>query len=240
MRDIIKAIEVEKNYLEHRMKNEEPFHLVDAIKDCGFDTLESYFAEKNKYQFKQFQFAYTEVSQEDIVSEAVRILTNKLVGVWSADSEKTCVFNGFAGMESFNADYCIENNIPVFPLLANGGTIVHQSGDYSWGVACPDSFHIDARFLLTELKDILQKHTRGIVSVSGNDILVNGKKVCGSTTYNRNGIFLFIAYFSFNDKSELIEKICNKQSNKAPGYIDFITREDFKQEVLQWLTTKSI
>ena len=235
MHDIVGAIEMEKTYLDHRMKGEEPFHLADAVKEFGFNSMEEYFGEKKAYQFRHLNFKWTEVKQAEIVSEAVRILTDKLVGVWSSNSETTCIFNGFSGMKSFNESYCIENNIPVFPLLADGGTIVHQKGDYSWGIACPISLNMNAHFLLTALKDILQKHTEKEVVVDGNDILVDGKKVCGSTTYHKNGIFLFISYFSFNDKSELIDKICNKKSKKTPGYIDFMTRDEFKREVAKWL-----
>ena len=38
-KDIIKAIEIEKHYLECRMKNEYPFNLIDKIKECGFENL---------------------------------------------------------------------------------------------------------------------------------------------------------------------------------------------------------
>lgn len=231
MRDIAGAIEMERAYLDHRMKGEEPFHLADAIKEFGFNSLDEYFREKKSYQFLHMNFKWTEVKQAEIVSEAARILTNKLVGIWSADSDTTCIFNGFSGTKSFNERYCIENNIPVFPLLADGGTIVHQKGDYSWGVACPINLGMNAHFFLALLKDILQKHTAKEVVVDGNDILVDGEKVCGSTVYNKNGIFLFISYFSFNDKSKLIDEICNKKSKKTPSYISFMTREEFKREI---------
>lgn len=46
MGDIVKAIEKEKEYLEYRKQGKEPFHLVDAIKECGFESLDEYFEEK--------------------------------------------------------------------------------------------------------------------------------------------------------------------------------------------------
>lgn len=235
MGDIVKAIEKEKEYIAYRLKNEEPFHLVDAVKECGFESLEEYFNAKRSYKFSKMEFTLTECKQSEIVSEAKRIIENGLTGVWFADSDETAVFNGFEGEKSFNAEYCSLNNLLVFPLLAAGGTIVHKAGDFSWGVSCPQNQNMNAAFLLNGVKDILQKHTEKTVTVAGNDILVDGGKVCGSTVYQMNGIFLFISYYSFSDKTELIKTICRKLTRKTPSYIDFMTRAEFKQEVAAWL-----
>lgn len=235
MKDILKAMEYEKIYLNHRMRNETPFQIIEKIKECGFNSLEQYNKYKNVHLFEAMNFELHECAQEEIISEAVRILTNKLTGIWQADSTTTCVFNGFSGDNSFNMRYCEENDIPVFSLGSNGGTIIHQNGDFSWGICYPTSLNIRSDYLLNKLKCILQKHTLKEVIVDGNDILVDGKKVCGSTVYEKNDTFLFISYFSFNDKSELIKNICNKISKKIPGYIDFITCEEFKKEVCKWL-----
>lgn len=240
MADIVKAIEIEKEYLEHRMKNEEPFHFIDVIKECGFRSLEHYFEEKRNYEFQQLEFIGKNITQAQIVPEILTVLEDGTIGVWFIDSTETCVFAGNQGMKDFNEQYCIDNNIKVYPLLSSGGAIVHQDGDFSFGISCPESLHVDARYILKFVKQILQKHTIKHVSVDGNDILVDGNKICGSTTYYKNGLFLFIAYFSFNDKSELIYDICNKETMKTPTYIDFMTRDELRQEVYEWLKIKYI
>ena len=63
--DIVKAIEKEQEYLFYRRNGDEPFHLVDAIKECGFDTLEEYFAAKKEYGFNHLSFAYIEKTPAD-------------------------------------------------------------------------------------------------------------------------------------------------------------------------------
>jgi lipoate-protein ligase A len=124
--------------------------------------------------------------------------------------------------------------------LSGGGIIVHQDGDFTYGLSCPESIRVDANYILDRTRHIIQKYTDKKVTVDNNDILVDGLKVCGSTVYNKNGLFLILVYFSFNDKTELINTICNKKTDKAPSYIDFMTREELKQEVLSWLRINSI
>ena len=235
MADIVKAIEKEKEYLSYRMKGEEPFHLVDAVKECGFDSLDAYFAAKTEYMIRQTAKTVTECAQSEIVSEAVRIIQNRLTGVWYAYSDQTCVFNGDCGAQTYNAEYCAENGITVYSLGAMGGTIVHSDGDLSWGIALPSDIYADYAYFLNHIADIMQKHTEKSVTVSGNDILIDGEKVCGSTVYKVNSIFLFISYFSFSDKANLIQVICNKETQKVPTYIDFMTRDTLKREVMEWL-----
>lgn len=236
MADIIKAIELEKTYLAEKLNNcKEPFHLVDAIKKCGFKSLEEYFEVKKRYEFRQLEFTVKDITQEEIVPEILTVLEAGTIGVWFINSTKTCVFSGNQGLKNFNEEYCVKNDITVYPLLSNGGAIVHQNGDFSFGISCPKSLNIDAFFVLYRIRHAIQKYTNKKVTVNGNDILIDGAKVCGSTTYCKNDLFLFIAYFSFNDKTELIETICNKKTDKKPGYIDFMTREVLRQEVLVWL-----
>ena len=239
MADIVKAIEVEKEYITKKINGKAPFRLIDAIKKCGFRSLEEYLDTKKRYQFRELKFISKDITQEEIVPEILTVLESGTIGAWFIDSTKTCVFSGNQGLECLNEEYCIENNIAVYPLLSVGGAIVHQDGDFSYGVSCPESLNIDASFILDRTRYIIQKHTKKNVVVDGNDILIDGAKVCGSTTYCKNGLFLFIAYFSFNDKTELIKNICNKETAKSPAYIDFMTRNELKQEVAKWLRLTS-
>lgn len=240
MCDIIKAIEIEKEYLYNKINNKQSFNLVDAIKNCGFKSLEEYHAVKRRHEFRQLEFTVKNITQEEVVNELSTVFENNTVGLWLCDHPKTCVFGGFEGLKNFNEEYCIENNITVYPYLSCGGIIVHQDGDFTYGLSCPEKIKVDCEYILNGTKHILQKYTNKKVTVNGNDILVDGLKVCGSTTYVKNGLFLILVYFSFNDKTELINAICNKKTNKNPSYIDFITRENLKLEVMKWLSIISV
>lgn len=240
MADIVKAIEVEKEYITKKINGKAPFRLIDAIKKCGFRSLEEYLDTKKRYQFRELEFAFRYISQEEVEDELLTVFDNGTIGVWFCDHAKTCVFGGRQGLENFNEEYCIKNGIAVYPYLSNGGIIVHQNGDFTYAVSCPTSLQIDHTFFLERTRYILQKYTNKKVTIDGNDILVDGQKVCGSTVYNKNGLFLFMAYFSFNDKTELIKNICNKKTDKMPSYINFMTRNELKQEVAKWLRLTSI
>lgn len=236
MKDIKKAIEIEKYYLECRKKNEYPFHLASKVRECGFESLEEFQKTKQEYQLLNLRFKFHNVAQSEIVHEVHRVLTDKIIGIWFSDSEETCVFNGNQGEQTFNSTFCKENGITTYNYLTSGGSIVHKAGDFSFGVSCPVEYGIDANFILSILKDILQKHTSMLLTVNGNDILMDGSKICGSATYKVGGVFLFLSYFSFSDHLDLIRHICPPpKSGKTPGYIDFMTREQLKQEVSEWL-----
>lgn len=239
MADILKAIEFEKLYLAEKLNGKEPFHLVDVIKKCGFKSLDEYFTVKGKYEFRELEFTVKNITQEEVVEELATVFENRTVGLWLCDHPKTCVFGGIQGLKDFNEEYCIKNNITVYPYLSGGGIIVHQDGDFTYGLSCPENIRVGADFILDKTRRILQKYTNKKVTVDKNDILVDGLKVCGSTVYNKNGLFLILVYFSFNDKTELINAICNKETDKTPSYIDFMTREKLKQEVLAWLKVTS-
>ena len=51
MADICKAIEREKEYISNIINDIDTPALIDLLKDCGFDSLNTYFAEKKEYQF---------------------------------------------------------------------------------------------------------------------------------------------------------------------------------------------
>ena len=90
-------------------------------------------------------------------------------------------------------------------------------------------------FILSKLKNIFGKYMEG-VTVNGNDLLLNGEKICGSIMYHKNGMNCFACHFSFKDNTELIEKICNiSGSIKVPTAIDGLTVPMFKKELREWL-----
>lgn len=147
------------------------------------------------------------------------------------DTDRTIVYHG---SEPFNKDYCIEHNIPIVEYLTNGGTLIASDKELSIGVCVPDNINIDMNYMLNGLRDILAKYMDDVV-VDNNDILLSGKKVCGSTEYRMNNRFAFIAQFSFDDKLDLINKICPSTSGKIPHYLTKITREQLRKEILTWL-----
>ena len=126
----------------------------------------------------------------------------KDTGVVFIDSDETFVFSGES--KPYNAEFCKANNIPIYPLYTRGGAIVSTNGDFSIGICFPENVGADVDYMLSKLKSIFGKYVQG-VTVKGNDLLLNGNKICGSIMYHQNGMKCFAGHFSFKDNSELIE-----------------------------------
>lgn len=232
MKDIVKAIEIEKKYIEHRMKGEEPFHLVDVIKEFGFESLKEYFEEKCRYEFNQLEFDYEECKPHTCLDQVFASIRNKETKFLYMVSDCTFVFSC---NDVVNTEYCEQNNIPIYYTQARGGTIVSTEGDVSLCICLPDNINVDTNFILENIAKILRKDSN-VVKVDGNDILIDDKKVFGSATYRTNGMFALVAHVSFNDDSELISNICRTpKSGKIPSYIKNITQEEFRLGVSEWL-----
>lgn len=238
MKDIVKAIEIEKQYIAYRTKNKEPWHFIDRIKECGFETLDEYTNAKKSYLLSNIYFEVIETHPKQAITDVLNAIANKKASVLFADTEYTLVWNG--NDSEFNEGYCYECNIPIYPLYTGGGTIVSTAGDLNIGICTPKHYGIDAQFILNHIADIFRKYTDKTVEVNGNDVLVDGYKVLGSATYNSNEMNMFITPVSFTEKSELISNICVKHSNKQPKHIDFMDSAMMKQEVLEWLTVHYI
>jgi hypothetical protein len=236
MKDIVKAMAKEQEYLGYRAKGEEPFHLVDAVKECGFDDLNDYFKAKAKYEFEQLSFEIVETTPVRAIADVMKCIEEKKTAILFAVTPYTLIWNGTNS--PFNEIYCEEHKIPVYPLYTGGGTIVSTFGDLNIGICVPNTAHINVRLFLDGIANILRNLTDNEVTVDGNDILIGGKKVLGSASYNSNGMFVFITPVSMSDKNDLIDCICIKKSSKSPSHIDFMDAYGLRQEVVEWLKVR--
>lgn len=239
MADIVKAIEKEKEYLSYRMKGQESFHLIDAIKECGFENLDDYFKTKKEFEFGQLKFNIVEADTLSAITEVLKAIDTKQATVVMVDIDRTVVFP--SDHAEYNAEYCIKNKIPILPVHTNGnGALVATDGDLGIGVCIPKINNIKYEDILEGLIKIFRKYTDKDICNDGNDLMYNGKKVCGFTFYSTDDVVMAITPISLSDKSELISKICKKKQTKVPGYVDFIDRTSLRQEVAKWLQVCSI
>lgn len=232
--DIIGAMEKEREYLSFRMKGEEPFHLVDAVKEYGFESLKAYSEAKIEYVFSHTDFEIVNTTPDKAISEVFLAIEEKKNKIGFIDIDYTLVLSGLQA--DTNAEYCAECNIPIYPYYTYGGSSVATKGDFLLGICMQKTNGVnEVKFLLNKICDVFRKYSNHNFEVKGNDILMDGKKILGSAVYEQNKMIVLINYLSFSDKKELIEKICLKHSTKQPGYIDFMTRDQFHEEVLKWI-----
>lgn len=234
MGDIIKAIEKEKEYLSYRMKGEEPYSLREALKEFGFDSLSEFHKAKTEYNFIAQSFEIVDGPAETATEEVFKAIDNQTCKAGFLNVENTIVLSG--SENDANTEYCNKCNIPIYPYYTKGGSTVATKGDLLFGLCSKRALALSVETFLDKLADIFHKYSPDdIFTVSHNDILRNGKKFLGSAIYYQNEMLVIIVYISFSDKHELIEQICLKHSEKEPDYVDFMTRSDFRQEVLEWL-----
>lgn len=231
--DIIGAMNKEREYLSFRAKGEEPYHWADAVKEYGFKSLNEYFKAKRDYEFSQLKFELVETTPDKAISEVFKAIETQKNKIGLIDIDYTLVLSG--NQADANVEYCSNCNIPIYPYYTNGGSTVATSGDLLVGICFAKTRELNPSFVLEKIKNILKKYSSADFSVAGNDILMNGNKILGSAVYRQNGMFVLINYLSFSDKAELIKEVCLKHSTKQPGHIDFMSREQLKAEVKEWL-----
>ena len=233
MADICKAMEREKEYISNIINNIDTPALIDLLKDCGFDSLNTYFAEKKEYQLLNCGIKIKEINTGDGIETIMDLINNKTPTLLFNENNETFVYHL---TDEMNDEYCINNGIPVYDIYTNGGTIVVKNGDLSIAIIIPDDIEINSEYILNGIKNILLKYFEN-VEVSNNDIMINNKKCIGSAHISKNGMIAFVASCSFSDKTELIRNICTTPSSKMAGYIDSssLSRDKLKEELSLWL-----
>lgn len=231
MRDIKKAMEIEQKYIEDKVAGGYPLPLSEQLANYGYDTLEQYFEDKRMAQIKALNFTVQEVYPDTAAGVIMQKIADKEDAILLMNTDRTIVYHGDT---EFNEQYCIDHGIQVVDYLTHGGALIASDGELSIGLCFPNYIDIDMAWLLKRLKVILEKYMDN-VTIDHNDIMVEGKKVCGAAVYNLNERFAFIAQFSFDDKRDLIYAICPPVTGKEPGYITKMTREQMRNEVIAWL-----
>lgn len=236
MKDIKKAIAIRDEYWKCKNNGFTPYILSEKLKECGFESIDEFVEEKRLYLFNNLEFHAVYDVILNGVTQVFEMIKNGKPGALLVDWDDTYILAGEAGMKTVNQTYCKENNIEIFPIHTGGGTIVGSKEDFSLGICTPENLNIDDTLLLNQIKGIIQKYTNSVVSVEGNDILIDGKKICGSAHYDTDTVNMFVMHISFSNKLELISKICNPDKiGKSVGHLDCMTKEQFKEEVAKWL-----
>ena len=222
--------------IEHNIAEETSFS--DQIVSLGFRDLDDFFENKREYDMQHVLRGNVYSVPPSAAMTTLRgLIESGKYGIVSVYTNETCVHHGNDQSKQLNSEYCDMNNIPIYKYDSFGGSIVATEGDYSFAVLLPQDVDVSAEFLLNGITKIISKHFRNVTS-SGNDILINGAKVAGTTCFGTDGYVFFIAHISMSDKTELIKNICGEPvSNKVPWFIDtsVLTTNELIEELLSWL-----
>ena len=102
----------------------------------------------------------------------------------------------------------------------SNGPVLSASGDLRIYLILKKNkdVQISYHYFLIKLMDYLDNYFDD-VSISNNDILIDGKKVIGGAAIEHSGMQIFVFQINFINKENEISKICNLKK-KRPGYID--------------------
>ncbi len=230
MDSIKKAIEIEQSkYFDETNQNE----LLDLIKPLGFKTLEDYKIQKRDYLFSQWKPEVFYIPIEEFSETIEEAILHEKYGIYTPFGDTIWAHHGNGDI---NYDVCKELNVYVTELHYSGGTTLCCNADYPVLIISPSIMELDHEFIASKICEILSKYIPN-VTVEGNDILVDGKKISGAMQRRVMQTSVWAAQFSFTDYSDIIEKICLKPAIKKPTFINnnLLTRDVLEKEVLDWL-----
>lgn len=230
------AILAEEKYLKESLLNHE-LNFQEILKDYNYYDIDSYFKDKMLYMLKNNNFlTYKEVSAKELEYLIPQILKEKMSALLKLKTNNLCLTHGFND-KTLNEKLLLEYpNIEFLNSPCNGGTIILGPED-SFIFINLNNININHfnKYMLEHLYNFLKEYFNN-VSIEGNDILIDDKKVIG-TVIDKYSQYKYFAFFaSFTDRSELIEKLINKKG-KIPGFINsnILNKETFEKEVLSWL-----
>lgn len=230
MTNIEKAIEKEKEYLSYRMRGEEPFHLVDAVRGFGYNSLDEYFTAKRRYEISHMSVVKVRSAEADSTIQDY-IVNQKHGFAYCVHDVKMCFV---ASADAVNADVCAEYGYTVIDTKHTGGAVVVSEGDVSvihFGEVGNSVMHDFVMYLLDKYK------ARGLdATYEDNDVLIDGYKISGVSATVYGGIKYSTIHVGINTDVEQIRAICKKPMQKIPrGLSEYgITTEEIEQMFLEF------
>ena len=144
-----------------------------------------------------------------MVARAIRHKQTKLVVYQPQKSEVFCGIQG----DYIDREYCQKNKIEVVPFPTQGGAAVMNKGDLMFIFIRPNkkgTFHF-LDHIKPLIADYITKHVKDAeVTMPGNDIEVNGKKISGSSTAHKMGAVMESIFISGVNSKKNLEAIGHK------------------------------
>lgn len=231
MKNFREAKKIVDDYRKLRLNKEakNEFRLQDKLKEIGYTT-DSFKEEESLNNLKGIEINYCDIDNT-ISSINNQFSSSKNSILFNIPTKKSV----YTGKNEYNKDYCDTNNITILDLGYSGGTIVVSDKDL--GISFVLDNEIEQIYLTKKISEIISRLFK-TAEINGNDILIDGYKICGCVYINKGGKHAYMYQISFETDIELIKNICLKEMVKIPRGLNYFrdnTREDLINEIKIWL-----
>ena len=227
--NIQKAILEEQAYLQDS-KNGINTSLKQRLQPYGYNDLETFFNEKALYQIRQLNLpVFYDDDIPHIRENWMQKVIDKIPCIYLPRPSKTWAWLGANKLDRVDQEGLLSEGIEIANMGWPGGTIISGKDDLQISVILPRELNVNSKLFQQKYAELVN------ADPTDNDILVDGKKVIGTSDFLTDDLYVFVSEITFMDHRDIIAKYCPPTSGKMPSFITNITKEEFEEEVLKWL-----
>ena len=229
--NIERAVRLEKNY--NLNDSDEYSRFVNVLRSLSIASFAEYVKAKRAYLRQMWipEIYRVDISEYAAVTEDA--IVNGNYGIYISYGEG---IHAYHGNQPIDYDLCESLGVRVVELGYEGGTIIGSEADLSIILVAPVDIGYNHEMIIGKYLEVISKYVPG-TTIDGNDILVDGNKVCGSMNRTVGNSYVWAAQVSFANYSEYIAQICTKPPVKTPSFINSeqLSRDTLESEILAWL-----
>lgn len=233
-KNIEKAIAKYEEYILVHNSGDVNANVNEYLAIGGYDNQEEFHNDQQEYLLKHLNF---EIHEEPIDENVVFDMITKAVPSFQYSINTTDGIQAFVPKTFNNWEILEEYNIKPIKLgyISDNGLILTDKGDLRVVINIPNHIEIYTDYFMEKLKNLISKYYDD-VEVNNNDLIVNGRKVIGSVDMKNDNVHTCMFQITFNDNTEIIEKICGIREKKV-GCLDsdIISQEEIKNAFISWL-----
>ena len=229
--NIERAVKLETNY--NLNNTDEYIRFVGVLRNLSFASFSEYERTKKDYLRQMWVPEVYRVDISEYAAVTEDAIVNGKYGIYISQGDG---IHAYHGNQPIDYELCEKLGVRVVELGYIGGTILGSAADLSIIFVAPVDLGYTHEMIISKYLEAISKYVPG-TTVDGNDILVDGNKVCGSMTRTVGNSYVWAAQVSFADYSEYIAQICSKPPVKTPSFIDSkqLTRDTLEKEIVSWL-----
>lgn len=239
------AIQKEIEYITDKVERLMDVNIYDYLAVAGYDDLNEFNADKSKYNRSKIRERVSVLNIEPVSGSA-----DILQPMAYQNYQEGIPFCYFVEFNKVMALLPLENpweglldekGIPFFKCgNSDGGLILSYPQDLNCCICLPKKRipELDLSVLMEQFFKILQTYFPTI-TMDGNDVMCDGKKVVGTVGFEYNGMIMFAFHMSIVDSNSALRElgIVDDETEKQPGCLPYYEgiKDIIKDKITQCL-----